>query len=254
MCRFANPVIYLAISRLFERLFVWLGGALFVASLAFCAYSYVVRWSGTREPLVYLSSQGHVYQIAPGLPAAVFDGLLLALFATHHSLFARTRVKRWLVQMVAPDLLRSVYVWIASLLLIVVCLLWQPIDRDLYHITGWRAFIHAAVQVLGVLVIAWSVRAIDALELAGIRHVPPSDALQTVGPYRLVRHPLYTGWMLAVFGAAHLTADRFAFAVFTTAYLAIAIPWEERALVEAFGAQYEQYKLRVRWRLIPYIY
>ena len=235
-------------------MFVWLGGAMIVASLAVCAYSFVVRWSALYDASIDVSARDGATGVPPGPLAAVFDGLLLTLFATHHSLFARTRVKSWLGRTVAPHLLRSVYVWVASLLLLLVCALWQPIGGEVYHVTGWRAWVHAAVQLSGLWLIAGSVRAIDALELAGIRQVSPSEALQTVGPYRFVRHPLYTGWMLAVFGAAYLTADRLAFAVFTTTYLVIAIPWEERGLIEAFGEEYEQYRRRVRWRVVPYIY
>ena len=227
---------------------------MFVASLAFCAYSYAVRWSAIRDPLVDVAARGSAIRVPPGLLAAVFDGLLLTLFAAHHSLFARARAKNWLARTVAPSLLRSVYVWVASLLLVLVCALWQPIGGDVYHVTGWRAWVHAALQLAGLWLIADSVRAIDALELAGIRQLRPAEGLQIAGAYRLVRHPLYTGWMLAAFGAAHLTVDRLAFAVLTTMYLAIAIPWEERALIEVFGADYVQYRRRVRWRLVPYIY
>src|SRR5712692_2577406 len=78
--------------------------------------------------------------------------------------------------------------------------------------------------------------------------------LQINGPYRLVRHPLYLGWMLTVFGAAHMTGDRVAFAVITSLYLVIAIPWEERSLERTFGDAYRQYKGEVRWKAIPYVF
>jgi len=90
--------------------------------------------------------------------------------------------------------------------------------------------------------------------LAGIRPSSGSDGLQMGGPYRLVRHPLYSGWMLAAFGAAHMTGDRLAFAVLTSLYLMIAIPWEERSLVRSFGESYRRYQQQVRWRMIPFIY
>ena len=102
--------------------------------------------------------------------------------------------------------------------------------------------------------IALSVRAIDALELAGIRRDARDGELQAGGPYGLVRHPIYLGWMLIVFGSAHMTGDRLAFAAVTSLYLAIAIPWEERALETAFGDRYQRYKQQVRWRVVPYIY
>ena len=235
-----------------ERAFVWLGGILFVLSLAYCAYSYLVLWSALNGPFAY--------------SASVFDTVLVSVFATHHSVFARDRVKRWLADTLPERLLRSVYVWTASVLLIVVCVLWQPIGGSLYRATGWQAIAHASIQLLGAGLIAWSVSVIDPLELAGIRRVrgvpPTSDAanasaaarFQVAGPYRLVQHPLYLGWILAVFGPAHMTGDRLAFAAITTIYLMIAIPWEERSLVGVFGDEYERYRRQVKWRVVPYIY
>ena len=109
--------------------------------------------------------------------------------------------------------------------------------------------------------IVQAVRAIDALELAGIRqatHRPPAlpalPALVITGPYRLVRHPLYLGWVLVTFGAPHLTGDRLTFAVLTTAYVLVAVPWEERSLARTFGADYASYSAQVRWRVLPYLY
>ena len=224
----------------FERAFAWAGGAAFVVSLALCAwwYTFVLGRAQPRaEPR-----------------ALLFDALLFTIFALHHSLFARAAVKRAMAAVVPEHLLRSTYVWTASALLNVVCLSWTPIGGELYDASGWRAALHAAVQLAGLVLIAESVRAIDPLELAGIR--PPSgrDGLQVSGPYRLVRHPLYFGWVLASFGAAHMTGDRLAFAALTSLYLAIAIPWEERSLVDSFGDAYRRYQRQVRWRMIPFIY
>src|SRR5262245_2342444 len=233
----------------FELLIVWAGGGLFVASLAYCAYSYVVPWSvPIREAPFSVVGPGG------GWPALLFDAALLSVFATHHSVFARDRVKGWLSRMIPEPLLRSFYVWIASILLIAVCALWQPIGTDVYQTPGGWRVVHALLQVLGLGLIAASVRSIDPLELAGIRRSSPGGALQTAGPYRIVRHPLYFGWALAVFGAAHMTGDRLAFATITVAYLIAAIPLEERSLTEVFGPEYENYKRHVKWRMFPYVY
>ena len=86
-------------------------------------------------------------------------------------------------------------------------------------------------------------------------HVAPALLDGTVfGPYRIVRHPLYFGWALAVFGAAHMTGDRLAFATITVAYLIAAISLEERSLTAVFGPEYENYARHVRWRMFPYVY
>ena len=233
---------------------------MFVGSLAFCAVSYFLMWSRAD---------------GGGWTALAFNALLVSIFAAHHSIFARENVKSWLVRRVPERLLRSVYVWTASLLLLGTCAAWRPIGRELFHTTGVGSWFHAAVQLLGIWMIARAVRGLDPLELAGIRQSPVDSRQSTVnsrqstvgrgltaddrrlttdGPYRLVRHPLYLGWILLVFGAAHMTGDRVAFAALTTAYLLIAIPWEERSLVQSWGDQYLRYQRLVRWRVIPFIY
>jgi methanethiol S-methyltransferase len=223
-----------------SRIFAWSGGALFVIALAWCAWWYIDRLGAS-------SSGG-------GSPALVADAGLLTLFALHHSVFARTAVKTRIMRLVPSSLERSVYVWIASLLLILVCVWWRHIGGTLYDSGGWRAALHAAVQLSGVWLIAQSVAGIDPLELAGIRAPAIRGGLQTAGPYGWVRHPLYLGWVLAVFGAAHMTADRLAFAAITTFYLLVAVAWEERSLVDSFGDEYRRYQRRVRWRIVPYVF
>lgn len=222
-------------------MFVWLGGALFVGSLAYCVWWYAFALS-TARPGVSWS-------------ALAIDVLLLGVFAVHHSVLARERVKARMSRFVPERLLRSVYVWTASVLLIMVCASWAPIGGELYRVPGdWRAFALAGVQLYGVWLIIQSVRGIDPLELAGIRRETARGPLQVGGPYALVRHPLYFGWVLAVFATPHMTGDRFAFAALTTLYLVIAIPLEERSLARSFGADYARYARQVRWRIIPFIY
>jgi protein-S-isoprenylcysteine O-methyltransferase Ste14 len=175
-------------------------------------------------------------------------------FAAHHSVFARDSVKRWLAAAVPAELERSVYVWTASLLLIVVCMLWRPIGGELFDVHGGGAVVLAVVQLAGVAVIARAVATIDPLELAGIRLSSDAAPLQVGGLYRVVRHPLYLGWLMATFGAAHMTGDRLVFALITAAYLFAAVPLEERSLVRSFGEDYTRYQREVRWRIVPFIY
>jgi methanethiol S-methyltransferase len=228
----------------FDRVFIWSGGALFVLALAACAYAYLIVWSTPAT-----SALGRTT-----LPGVAINAALFAVFALHHSLFARQSIKRHVARIVPDRLVRSFYVWTASLLLLMVLACWQPIAGEAYGVTGWRAVAHAAVQVGGLWLITRSVATIDPLELAGIKPTSGHNALQITGPYRWVRHPLYLGWLLAVFGAAHMTADRLTFAVITTAYLWVAIPWEERSLLRMFGEPYARYQQTVRWRIIPYVY
>ena len=225
-----------------SKLIAWLGGALFVASLVLTAWWYFIA-SGEPRPFT-------------GWTPVIADTMMLTLFATHHSLFARDRIKRALTA-IPPRLLRSSYVWVASLLLIMVLLLWRPIGGVLYTITGAGHVIVAIVQAAGLIIIARAVSGLDPLELAGIRDVTATrrpEPLQISGPYRWVRHPLYLGWMMALFATAQMTGDRLTFASVTSFYLVLAIPLEERSLRQSFGDDYVRYAAQVRWRVFPFVY
>jgi protein-S-isoprenylcysteine O-methyltransferase Ste14 len=182
------------------------------------------------------------------------DALLVTIFALHHSLFARERVKEHLGRFIPASLIRSAYVWTASLLFVAVCASWVRVGGDVYHARGWRAVPFVLVQLYGIWLIAQAAGGIDPLELAGIRRERARGPLVVRGAYAFVRHPLYFGWVLAVFGAPHMTGDRLAFAVITTLYLVVAIPWEERSLMRSFGEDYARYRRSVRWRIVPFIY
>jgi protein-S-isoprenylcysteine O-methyltransferase Ste14 len=227
------------------RAFVWLGGVIFVTSLALCAYAFLVTWANPGVHTVELGPWG----------SAALNAALLSVFALHHSVFAREPVKARIAPFVPEHLVRTVYVWVASLLLIAVCVLWQPIGGDVYDDSaGGRSYGHALVQLLGLWITARGVARIDPLELAGIRPAAQSPGLQVTGPYHWVRHPLYLGWLLMFFGAAHMTRDRLLFATITTFYLVVAIPWEERSLRRSFDGEYVRYMRDVKWRMIPFIY
>jgi protein-S-isoprenylcysteine O-methyltransferase Ste14 len=172
----------------------------------------------------------------------------------HHSLLARPWARRLVVRVLPDDLVRTSYVWIGSLLLIAMCVFWRPVGDILYHANGLPAVVLRVVQLLGVVIGALAVRRISVRELAGLTPAGSVDELEYGGPYRLVRHPLYLGWVLFFFGASHMTGDRLLFAVVSTVYLIIAMPFEEAGLQRQFGERYLEYRRNVRWRLIPYIH
>jgi protein-S-isoprenylcysteine O-methyltransferase Ste14 len=225
-------------------LFAWSGAAMFAASLGFFLYSYLVRFGRPADH--------------PGavLPVAL-DAALFTFFALHHSLFARPIVKRWLFGGQTP-LERPAYVWVASSLFIAVCAAWRPVPGELYHVSGVLALGAYGVHVAGIVLTARGSACLDVLDLAGVRAVSTSTAthvpLQTHGVYGFVRHPVYFAWVLMVIGTPHMTMTRLTFAVLSTTYLAIAIPFEERGLIDVFGQEYRDYQKRVRWRMIPGLY
>jgi methanethiol S-methyltransferase len=236
-------------TRLPALVLAWCGGAAFVVSLLVFLYVYLIRFGDPAAG-------------ADTTRAVIVDIILFSVFALHHSLFARSSIKAAVRRLVSPDLERSTYTWMASLLLIAVCVLWLPVRGELYRATGAVAALGYAVQALGLVVTVRSSARLDVLDLAGIRqvlqdqrgvksdHVP----LETSGLYGIVRHPLYFGWVLFVFGTPHMTLTRLLFAAISTVYLAAAVPLEERALIDVFGTEYRAYQARVRWKIVPGIY
>ncbi|MEQ1727012.1 MAG: isoprenylcysteine carboxylmethyltransferase family protein [Vicinamibacterales bacterium] len=186
-------------------------------------------------------------------PAALLDTMLFSAFAVHHSVLARPFARRGVERVLPAGLVRSAYVWVASILQLTVCVGWQPVGRTLYHATGVAAFGAGLLQVLGVLLGVLAVRRISVRELGGLVPAHPSDTVEATGPYRLVRHPIYLAVVLLLFGTAHMTGDRLLFASLCTLYIIVAMPFEEAGLEAQFGARYVEYRRVVRWRLIPYI-
>jgi protein-S-isoprenylcysteine O-methyltransferase Ste14 len=231
-----------------HRAFAAIGGLVFVASLAVFAVCYTVRY-GVEDRM----------NAASGLLApVVVNCLLFSVFALHHSIFARSGLKARLVRVVPPDLERSTYVWLASLLFLAVCLWWRPVPGTWWQLDGiWRWLALAVQSVAGVATLI-SAGKLDVLRLAGVRQTLGSGAEQPLvrraGGYGLVRHPIYLEWCLFVWSAPTMTATRAVFAIISTFYLMVAVPFEERDLRRLYGQDYETYTTKVRWRMIPFVY
>ena len=183
---------------------------------------------------------------------AIANITLFTIFAMHHSIMARTGAKRWITRIIPPDLERSAYVWIASLLFSAVCLLWQPLPGIVWQTRGPGVMLYL-VQLFGVALTLAAARIVGVWELAGVTQPDLSKSVEfkADGPFGLVRHPIYLGWVLMVFATPAMTVTRLLFAVVSTAYLVAAIPLEERLLVDNFGERYQAYQRQMRWRLIP---
>ena len=223
-------------------LVAWAGALAFLVSLSYLAYFYVVTLGSTAgDP-------------SRRVDHALVDIGLFFAFALHHSLLARSGAKRLVVRVIPAHLERTFYVWIASALAIALCVFWQPIAGLVYSVDGWWRAPFWTIQITGLLVVVRAARAVSALELAGVHQAARRTAaagLKVVGPFRVVRHPIYLGWILMVFATPAMTANRLVFAVISTLYLILAIPWEEKSLVADHGDRYREYQRQVRWRLIP---
>jgi methanethiol S-methyltransferase len=222
----------------------WAGAALFVLSLVFFFYSYLLTFS---QPVVVTP---------PG--AIAVDVVLFTVFALHHSAFAREPIRARVARLVPPGLERSFYVWVASLLFIAVCAWWQPVAGVFWEVGTPMLVVLWALQLFGAWLTLRSAVIIDIRTLAGLRHQEAKRAAETefktAGPYGWVRHPIYSGWFLLVFATSPMTGTRLLFAVISSAYLLLAIPLEERSLRATTNGAYERYMRQVRWRLLPGVY
>ena len=182
------------------------------------------------------------------------DVLLLGLFAAQHSVMARPGFKRRWTRLVPAHVERSTYVLVSSLLLALLFWRWRPLAGVVWDIP-WPAARMALWGLFGAgwLIVLISTFLIDHADLFGLRQVclhatgrpytPPP--FRTTGLYRVVRHPIMLGFLLAFWGAPDMSAGHLLFALATTGYILIAVRLEERDLVAHFGDVYRRYKERV---------
>jgi methanethiol S-methyltransferase len=192
--------------------------------------------------------------------ALAIDVGLLGLFAMQHSVMARKWFKDWLTRIVPKPLERSTYVLFSSLALILLFWQWRPLGGVVWSIEDpWAQFIVRGLFAFGWGLVLVSTFLINHFDLFGLRQVwlylldRPYTALRfgTPGPYRLVRHPLYVGWLFAFWSTPTMTLAHLLFSVATTAYILIAIQLEERDLVREHGDSYEAYRRSVPM-LVPF--
>lgn len=197
----------------------------------------------------------------PALPlwqALAIDTLLLGLFAVQHSVMARPAFKRMWTRVVPPLLERSTYVLFSSIALIVLFAFWQPVGGSVWQIDN--QFLRCSLHTLyfggwGLVLLATFL--INHFDLFGLRQAHayltehPYQPLRFGTPwlYRHVRHPLYTGWFVVFWATPDMTAAHFLFAVMTSAYILIAVRFEEHDLAD-MHPEYAGYARRVP-RFLP---
>jgi protein-S-isoprenylcysteine O-methyltransferase Ste14 len=195
----------------------------------------------------------------PLVEALAIDAALLALFAIQHSVMARQWFKRAWTAIIPPAAERSTYVLFSSLALIVLFWQWRPIGGTIWQVDNpmGRAVI-VSFYVLGYLIVLAATFLINHFDLFGLRQTwmrfrsraYTAIGFQTPGFYKLVRHPLYVGWFFVFWSAPTMTATHLVFSAATTAYILIAIRFEEKDLVATLGDSYQRYREEVPM-LIP---
>jgi protein-S-isoprenylcysteine O-methyltransferase Ste14 len=197
----------------------------------------------------------------PFVTALAIDLVLLGLFAVQHSTMARPAFKRWWTQFVPVAIERSTYVLFSSLALILLLWQWRPLPQLLWQVDGQlpRAILYA-VAALGWLLLLSSTFLINHFDLFGLRQVwlfarqrsTPDTPFVTRAFYRIVRHPLMLGFLIAFWVTPVMSAGHLLFALMTTGYIVVAVKFlEERDLVAQYGETYRDYQRRVPM-LIPW--
>jgi protein-S-isoprenylcysteine O-methyltransferase Ste14 len=185
--------------------------------------------------------------------ALLVDLGLLLLFAVQHSVMARPGFKRVLTRFVPQPAERSTYMLASSLALAFLFWQWRPLGGVVWELEGAlpRAAAYAAYAT-GWVIVLFTTFLINHFDLFGLRQVVfhamgrPYKPLRFVTPwlYRIVRHPLYVGWILTFWATPTMTVSHLVFALVTTAYILVAIRFEERDLVDAHP-EYAEYRRRV---------
>ena len=198
--------------------------------------------------------------VVPTTEALIVNLLLMSLFAVQHSVMARRQFKEWWTQYVPKSVERSTYVLFASLALLLLFWQWRPMPDVIWQVADpSTAMAITGLSFVGWLLVLTSTFLINHFELFGVHQVVNNLAGRSMSEprfkapvlYKVVRHPIYLGFIIAFWAAPVMTVGHALFAAVTTAYIFVGIWLEERDLTELFGDEYRRYKERVSM-LVPW--
>jgi len=229
------------------------------STLLYGIFCYLAFLASFLYAIAFLGDFGVPRTIDSGVEGSLGQALainagLLALFAVQHSIMARSWFKRAWTRIVPPASERSTYVLFSSVALILLFWQWRPIGGLVWQVHNelGRMAIYG-VYAVGWLLLLLATFLINHFDLFGLRQVYlhfrgqeyTSLAFRTPGLYRLMRHPIYFSWLCIFWATPRMTIAHLVFALATTGYILIAIQFEERDLIRAYGDAYRRYKQQV---------
>jgi protein-S-isoprenylcysteine O-methyltransferase Ste14 len=189
------------------------------------------------------------------LTALLVNALLLSIFAIQHSVMARPAFKKWITGAISPAIERSSYVLLSSLALLLIYWQWQPIITIVWKAENETiAAIFTGVFFFGWLVVFLSTFMINHFELFGLKQIfdnlngkiTANPKFQTNFFYKIVRHPIMLGFIIAFWATPEMTVGHLIFSITTTVYIIFAVKYlEEKDLRKSIGKEYEEYQKEV---------
>lgn len=195
--------------------------------------------------------------------ALIINILLLSIFAIQHSVMARPAFKKWLNSIISPAIERSTYVLLSSVTLFLIYWQWQPITTVVWKVENETiATILTGLFFLGWLLALLSTFMINHFELFGLKQVlnnlkgkftkTENPKFQANFLYKLVRHPIMLGYLIAFWSTPLMTVGHLLFTIITTLYIFVAVKYlEEKDLKNAIGKAYEDYQNKIPM-IIPF--
>ena len=231
-----------------------------IARIAICAALLVGELSLLLLMVFLVKGPLNLVALDVTRPAALgIDTLLCLIFFVQHSVMIRRPFRAWLGRFVPEHLHGALYAVASGLCLLALVVLWQPTGPPLASAGGFLRWLLRGFVLAALVVFFWGIRALGSFDALGVRPIQaflrgkevPQLPLTIRGPYRWVRHPLYTQSLIVIWCFPDLTWDRLLFNMLWTVWIIVGSVLEERDLTATFGHPYREYQRSVPM-LIPW--